>query len=177
MSTQPFFLSALLASFLFVTGTAHAAGTSVGVSAAVGQSDSYAYSLFLRQTYEPWLSGNVGELTPNIEIGGHAWTHDDTDTVWGAYAAPGVTFTLFTNSALQPYLGGSLGGVINSEDHIGSRDLGSHALFRTKGVVGVQFGESLNHRLQGEYINYSNWGIANTNDGYSTYGVSYGYSF
>ena len=177
MSSKPSFLLALLMSLFFVTGTAYGAGTSAGFSAARGQSDSYAYSLFLRQSYEPWLSGSIGELAPNVEIGGHAWTHDDTDTVWGAYAAPGVTFTLFTNAALQPYMGGSLGGAINSEDKVGARDLGSHALFRTKGVVGVQFGESLNHRLQGEYINYSNWGIANTDDGYSTYGVSYGYSF
>ena len=157
-------------------GTATAAETTVAGSVAVGESSSMAYNVNVRQTYEPWFSGEAASLQPLMELSGFAWVGDD-NTVWGASLAPGLRFTMFTTANFQPYLEGSVGGAAISDDELDSRDLGSNVLFRTKGVVGVQFGESMRHSVQGEYTNYSTWGISNTDDGYSTVGVSYGFSF
>ena len=172
------FCAALFA--LLATATASsAASTSVGLGISRGQSDSMAYSLGIKQQYEPWIASDLFELAPLAEIGGHAWVDDDSDadTVWGGYLAPGLRFTLNTDKGIQPYLEASVGGAINSDDEFDNRQLGSHVLFRTRGTVGLAFGEGSRHKLQGDYVHYSTGGITNKNDGYNTYGLSYGYSF
>ena len=151
------------------------ADTSIGGGIAAGDDSSTAFNLNLRQTYDPFVSNEIFELQPFADVGLHAWTEDDT--VWGASLAPGLKMTLFTTAPIQPYMAGSVGGIVLSDDKFDSRDLGSHALFKTQGAVGVQFGEGMHHRVQGEYTNYSTWGISDNDDGYNTYGVSYGYSF
>ena len=178
MKYRIFFLSSALAA-LIAASSAFAATTSVGVNISRGQSDSMAYSLNITQLYEPWVSNGVCELAPLAELGGHAWVDDDSDvdTVWGAYLAPGLRFTLFTDKSIRPYVEASVGGAVNSERKMDDRNFGSNALFRTRGSVGVNFGEGQNHRIQGDYINYSTWGVTDKDDGYSTYGMSYGYSF
>lgn len=156
----------------------NAADTSVGLNVSRGSSDSTAFSLNLMQRYQPWIDTGVFSLAPLAELGGHVWIpDDDSDNVWGMYLAPGLRLTLFTNTNFRPYLEGSVGGSLNTKDKMDDRKLGSHALFRTRGSVGISFGETFRHRLQGDYINYSTWGITDDNAGYSTYGISYGYSF
>ena len=171
--------SAVIAAYVLAAGMAHAATTTAGVSVGRGDSHSMAYSLQVGQTYEPWLSNEACELAPTMELGGHAWVDDKdhVDTVWGMSLAPGLRFVLFTSSSFRPYLAGSVGGAVNSDDHLDDRDLGSNVLFRTKGTVGVDFGEGNKHHVQGNYTNYSTWGISDPDDGYNTYGMSYGYSF
>lgn len=163
-------------SLLLFAGSALAAETTVGGSIAIGESSSTAYTINIRQSYQPWLSGEAGELTPIAELSGFAWVGDD-DTVWGVSLAPGLRYTMFTTSSFQPYLEGSVGGAVISDRELDSRDLGSHALFKTKGILGVQFGEGMRHSIQGEYTNYSTWGLSSTDDGYSTVGIGYGFSF
>lgn len=157
-------------------GSAFAANTSVGFGAARGEGSSTAYTLSVNQLYEPWFASSVVELAPTAELAGHYWKKG-SDDVWGASIAPGLRMTLFSDGAFNPYIGASLGGAFLSERDMGSRDFGSHALFKTKGVLGVEFGETNRHRIQGEYTHYSNWGIANTDDGYDTIGGSYSFSF
>lgn len=163
----------------FSAGLAGAASTSVGFGLSRGSSHSTAFTLKLMQKYEPWLETSLFSLSPLAEIGGHAWVPDDgdADTVWGAYLAPGMRFTLHTNTFFQPYLEGSIGGALNTKKKMDERKLGSHALFRTRGSVGVTFGDGFRHRLQGDYIHFSTWGLTDNNAGYNTYGISYGYSF
>lgn len=155
------------------------AGTSVNFNANGGESGSMAYGLNINQSYEPLVSGSLGELTPTAELGGHLWVpkHSDDDNVWGISLAPGLKFIMFTDAAFNPYIAGSIGGIAVSDKDMGSRKLGSNVLFKTKGVVGVEFGENNRHHLQGEYNNYSTWGITKNDDGYRTWGASYGYSF
>lgn len=138
-----------------------------------------AYSINIGQRYEPWFESGLFSFTPFAELGGHVWVPDDSDsdTVWGAFLAPGLRLTLFTDSPIQPYLEGSIGGTINSKKKMDDRKLGSHALFRSRGSVGVSFGDNYRHRVQGDYIHYSTWGLTDDNAGYNTYGVSYGFSF
>lgn len=179
MYNAKFIFSTVLLTVLLSASAAAAATTTAGVSIARGQSDSMAYSLHIKQQYEPWVSNELFDFSPVAELGGHAWVDDDddVDTVWGGFLAPGVRFALNTDKALQPYLEATVGGALNSDDELDERKLGSHALFRTRGSVGVAFGEEARHRVQGDYVHYSTWGLTKNNAGYSTYGLSYGYSF
>jgi hypothetical protein len=170
----------LVGAVLVLTASASAAAaasTSAGVNVSRGQEDSMAYSLNILQKYEPWVDNENLEISPLAEIGGHLWVPEHDDKVWGGYLAPGLRVTLNTSSQIRPFLEGTVGGAVNSEDHLDDRDLGSNALFRTRGTVGVSFGDGHRHTLRGDYVHYSNWGLASKNDGYDTYGVSYGYSF
>lgn len=172
--------TSLAAIVLWLTASmAYAATTSIGANISRGSSDSMAYSINIGQKYEPWFESSLFSFTPFAELGGHAWVPDDSDsdTVWGAFLAPGLRLTLFTDSPIQPYMEGSIGGTINSKKKMDERKLGSHALFRSRGSVGVSFGDNYRHRIQGDYIHYSTWGLTNDNAGYNTYGVSYGFSF
>ena len=171
------FFAALLV--LLSTSSANAASTSVGAEIARGDSDSMAYSLKVTQKYAPWLSNSLMELGPTTEIGGHAWVDNKphVDTVWGAYIAPGLNFTLFTDAPVRPFIATSVGGALNSKDKMDDRNFGSHVLFRTNGKVGLSFGDDYRHSVQGNYTRFSTWGVTKKDDGYSTYGVSYSYSF
>ena len=176
MILRPRLLSAVLFCLLTFSATAHASNTSVTGNIGFGDDSTKTYTLSIHQQYEPWFSNSLGELKPTAELGGTYW--DNTDgSLFGAYLTPGVVFTMFTNSSIQPYLAGSVGGILLTEDHIDDRELGSNALFRTKGAVGVQFGDGMQHRIQGDYTHHSTWGLSDKDDGFSTYGVSYGYSF
>lgn len=172
------FSSILLAAALTASaGTA--ASTSAGINISRGQNKSMAYSIAIKQHYTPWISSELFECTPLAEIGGHAWVSDkhSVDTVWGGFLAPGIRFTLHTDKELQPYLEASVGGAVNNDDEFDDRQLGSHVLLRTRGSIGVAFGEGSRHRVQGDYIHHSTAGLTSKNDGYDTYGIAYGYSF
>ena len=177
MKSLRFFLILLLP--LLPASSAFAAATSLGVDIARGDSDSMAYSLRVAQKYAPWYSSGLFEIGPSAEVGAQAWVDNksNVDTVWGAFLAPGLYFTLFTDAPIRPFLAASVGGAVNSEDHMNNRDFGSHVLFRTRGSVGLSFGDEYRHTIQGSYTNYSTWGLTDPNDGYGTYGMSYSYSF
>lgn len=169
-------LLVMVALFMFIGGQAWAQNTSVGFNVSRGESSSTAYSLYLHQRYAPLIGGDMADLSPTMDLAGHYWTRK-SDDVWGASFAPGLLFTMYTDANFNPFVGASVGGIILSENELGPRDFGSNLLFRTKGVLGFEFGEGLRHRLQGEYNNYSTWGITNTDDGYSTVGASYSFAF
>jgi len=173
-----FFLSALLVALCMATA-AIAASTTAGISVSRGQGDSMAYSLGIKQRYDPWISSDIFEFASLAEIGGHAWVsrYSDTDTVWGGFLAPGLRFTLHTDKDIQPYLEATVGGALNNRNKFDDRQLGSQLLLRSRGSVGVGFGEGGRHRIQGDYINYSTGGLTRKNDGFNTYGISYGFSF
>ena len=175
MKLKTFFLT--VGFLLALNSAALAANTEVRLGVAKGESDTTAYSLSVLQRYEPLVAGTLGELAPTAELAAHFWDGDGDDNVWGGSIAPGLRFTMFTDGSFNPYLGASVGAAALSDDTISNRDLGSHVLFKSQGVVGVEFGESNRHRIQGEYNYFSNWGISNTNDGYSTVGASYSFSF
>lgn len=167
-----------VALFLCLCAATAAASTSVGLNVSRGSGDSTAFSLNLMQKYDSWLDSSLFSLTPLAEIGGHVWVPDDDgSSVWGLYLAPGLRFSLFTEANLRPYLEGSVGGALNTKKKIDNRRLGSNVLFRSRGSVGISFGDGFRHKIQGDYINYSTWGLTDNDSGYNTYGISYGYSF
>ena len=174
-----FFLSVLFVTLL-AASVAIAASTTAGVGISRGQNDSMAYSLNIKQRYDSWISNDAFELAPLAEIGGHAWVarrDSANDRLYGGFLAPGLRFTLYTGKNFQPYLEATVGGALNNENKFDKRELGSYLLLRTRGSVGVAFGEEARHRIQGDYTNHSTGGITKKNDGYNTFGLSYGYSF
>jgi Lipid A 3-O-deacylase (PagL). len=167
---------ALIVLLLVVCTPARAETTSVGLGIGYADDDIMAYSLSLTQLYQPLAAGSIAELSPTGEVAVHLWD-GDRDTSAGMSLSPGLRLTLLTDKAFSPYLGVSVGGALMSERKIDSRDLGSHLLMRTKGVVGIQFGENNRHSIQGEYSHYGNLGIVSPNDGLNTYGGSYSFAF
>lgn len=172
------FLPAAVLLLCFVS-FAQAADTSVGLDIARGDSDSMAYSLRVAQKYAPWFTSSLIDLTPGMEIGAYAWVDNksNVDTVWGAYISPGLCLSLFTNSPIRPFIATNLGLAVNSADHMDDRDFGSHLLIRSRGSVGVSFGEDYRHTVQGSFTHYSTWGLSTPDDGYNTYGMSYSFAF
>jgi len=179
MKYAKFLFSSVLLAALLTASAGIAASTTAGIGINRGQSDSMTYALNIKQQYDPWLATEAFELAPLAEIGAHAWvsSHRNVDTLWGGFLAPGLRFTLNTDKNIQPYLEGSVGGAVNNDNTFDDRQLGSHVLLRTRGSVGVAFGDETRHRVQGDYTNYSTGGLTKKNDGYNTYGLSYGYSF
>ena len=108
--TRKILFGTAVALLLAFAGPAQA-DTSVGVGAAFGDDDSAAFTLNLRQTYDPLVSSELAEIQPFVDLGVHAWNGDD-DTVWGASLAPGLKLTLFTTAPFQPYMAGSVGGAV-----------------------------------------------------------------
>ena len=172
------FLSALIIT-LYTASAGIAATTTAGGSISRGDNDSMAYSLGIKQRYDPWVANEILELAPLAELGGHAWVsrHSSNNTMWGGFLAPGLRFTLNTDKDFSPYLEAAVGGALNNDNRFDDRRLGSKVLCKTRGSVGVAFGLDGRHRIQGDYVNYSTLGLTRKNDGYNSYGVSYGYSF
>ena len=166
----------LVGVILVLCTPARAETTSVGLGIGYADDDIMAYTLSLTQLYQPLVAGSIVELSPTGEVAVHLWDGEH-DTSAGMSVSPGLRLTILTDKAFSPYLGVSVGAALMSESEIDNRDLGSNLLMRTKGVVGVQFGEGNRHSIQGEYSYYSNLGIVSPNDGLNTYGGSYSFAF
>lgn len=168
-----------LALLLVTVSPCIGAQTSVNVNVSKGESSTMVYDLNVKQTYDAWVSNANFELSPFAQLGGHAWVpkHGSDDTVWGGDFTPGLRFALNTSAMLQPFFEGAVGAAINNEKKVGPRELGSHVLFKYRGSVGVSFGESYQHTVRGDYTNHTTLGMTKKDDGFGTYGVSYGYSF
>ena len=167
---------ALVGFVLLYNTPASAETTSVGLGVGYGDDDIMTYNLSLTQLYQPLVSGSIADLSPTGEVAVHLWD-GDRDTSAGMSISPGLRLTLATDKEFSPYLGMSVGAALMSETEIDNRDVGSNLLLRTKGVVGIQFGEGQRHSIQGEYNYFTNMGLVSPNDGLSTYGGSYSYAF
>lgn len=172
-----FFICSILGLLFFSANLAVAGEVLIHGSISRGQEDSMAYQLGVTQVYDPWYSSEAFDLTPSLGITGHAWVPDHGDTIWGATIPLGLRFRMNTSAGFRPYLSGIIGPTVISDDDLDDRDLGSRALIMTGGNLGFDFGDSLQHRIEGQYRHYSTWGITSTDPGYDTYGLSYGYSF
>ena len=173
-----FFAICLIAGVLFVTSAmAHANDVVLDANVARGDEDSMVYKVGVTQEFDPFYSGEIIDITPSLGLAAHAWVPDHGDTIWGATIPLGLRFRMFTNAGFRPYLAGSIGPTFLSDDKLDHKDLGSQVLIMTRGAVGVNFGDNLQHRIEGNYTHHSTWGITNTDPGYDSWGFSYGYSF
>lgn len=155
---------------------ARASETTVGAAVAYGEQSSQAYDLYVTHTFRPWLEGENAALRPLVEAGLQVWERSDR-TVWGGNANIGLLLRFFENGSVRPFIAGTFGVAQLSADTFGRLDLGTHTQFRSRGSIGVDFGEGLRHTIRCNVTHYSNAGMSGKNDGYNTLGLSYGLTF
>ena len=176
MAAVSIFLTGLACAGEALAGEATASGTTIGVAVAGGENSSQAYDLYVTQVLEPFLGNETISLNPLLEAGLQAWDRSDK-TVWGANGNLGLGVYLFPEGDVRPFVMGTFGYAHISGKTFGNRNLGTHSQFRTRGSLGIDFGEDCRHTFKINFTHYSNGGMAHDNDGYNTIGGSYGFTF
>ena len=149
---------------------------SVSLGMNGGDADTITGDLSLRYTLNPFYGNDMLEIRPLIECAGVYWKRDH-DAIWGGGIAGGAVVDFWREGSWRPYVSGSFGGFMLSDNKIASHSLGCNFQFRTKGSAGIRFGESYRHDVQVDVAHFSNAGLNNHNSGFKTYGVSYGFRF
>ena len=149
---------------------------SVSLGMNGGDADTITGDLSLRYTLNPFYGNDMLEIRPLIECAGVYWKRDH-DAIWGGGIAGGAVVDFWREGSWRPYVLGSFGGFMLSDNKIASHSLGCNFQFRTKGSAGIRFGESYRHDVQVDVAHFSNAGLNNHNSGFNTYGVSYGFRF
>ena len=149
---------------------------SVSLGMNGGDADTITGDLSLRYTLNPFYGNDMLEIRPLIECAGVYWKRDH-DAIWGGGIAGGAVVDFWREGSWRPYVSGSFGGFMLSDNKIASHSLGCNFQFRTKGSAGIRFGESYRHDVQVDVAHFSNAGLNNHNSGFNTYGVSYGFRF
>lgn len=152
--------------------------TSLNLGVSYGENDSTAYDLFLQRDFEPWLENDTWELSPFLTGGLTFWDHDESsDSLWGLLAAFGLRVSYTGLCDFQPYLSLNGGPSYVSQKNFAGRNLGGHFLFNSRVMVGLRFGDSLQHNIGLHGSHFSNGHTQSVNDGYNYAGAIYGYSF
>ena len=149
---------------------------SVSLGMNGGDADTITGDLSLRYTLNPFYGNDMLEIRPLIECAGVYWKRDH-DAIWGGGIAGGAVVDFWREGSWRPYVSGSFGGFMLSDNKIASHSLGCNFQFRTKGSAGIRFGESYRHDVQVDVAHFSNAGLNNHNSGFNAYGVSYGFRF
>lgn len=147
------------------------------VGAGRGNCESVTGDVGVRRTFSPLYEGETWELTPLAEVSAMLWHHNSDENVWSGGVSVGLLLIVYREGAWRPYASGTVGGFLLSDDEFGTHDMGGRFQFRSKGALGIQFGESFRHSLQLEAAHISNAGIYDRNSGFNTFGVSYGFRF
>ena len=146
--------------------------------AGLGQASSSAWDASLRHNFSPWLENSVVRLAPFAEASGTYLYVNSNDDMWAASVAGGLKLSILTDiSSIRPYLSGSFGGSFLSEHMLSSRNLGQRFQFRSRGALGIDFGEDYRHAIEVNTSHYTNSGMDRHNASYSNIGVMYGYKF
>jgi len=149
-------------------------GVSIGISH--GDENSQAYDIAFQKVLTPISSSEYFDIGPLVGAGISLWEHPDK-ALWGGNVNVGIMGVFSGGDAWRPFIAGTLGLAVLSSDEFNDLDLGCRVQFRSRGSLGVKFGEGLRHVLQCDVTHYSNGGMAGENDGYSTMGLSYGFTF
>lgn len=168
--------SVLILSCILIMPVQAAAQPSIGFSVAHGAESSQAYDLSLRHVFEPIYATESIRLSPLVETGISLWEHS-AETVWGGNANIGLVLHFFEGKTWRPFIAGTVGLAVLSDDSFDDLDLGCRQQIRSRGSLGVAFGENFHHTLGCDVTHYSNAGMADENDGYSTVGISYSFTF
>lgn len=156
---------------------AHAYDVSLKAGVASGQSDSMAYSLDIEHQFEPFIEDTGLALSLITNIGGFVW-HNSADTVYGGAVTIGLKFSFGTYEQFRPYISGTIGPSLISENRFDNRDLGGAFQWRSKAALGFMFGAGLHHSLEINATHFSHARIlGHDNDGYTAFGLAYAYTF
>jgi lipid A 3-O-deacylase len=163
---------------LWLTPAPAEAQVSFNFTIGQGAQESITYDPYLQYTFEPWLSDESYELRPFVTGGLTVWVDKDfSDSVWGLVAAFGLKLS-YNGDSWRPFFSLSGGPSYISQDYFVWRDLGGgHYLFNSRAILGLDFGQDHQHSLGVHATHYSNGRTQRSNDGFNSWGLSYGYSF
>ncbi len=162
---------------LCMVSSAEAGDWWVFLGAGGGNGESVTGDVGLRRTFSPLYENDAMALSPLAEVSASVWRHDADDEIWSGGASVGLLLVFYREGCWRPYASATVGGVVLSGDRFGTHDMGGRFQFRSKGVLGVQFGEDFRHSLQLDAAHISNAGIYGSNSGFNVFGVSYGFRF
>ena len=174
-----------LLALVLSAGPAAAEDTAIRAGLSYGMSGSSVLDLYLQHSFEPWLDRDGYSLSPFANLGMTFWSGDKknrpearVERLWGLVAALGLRLELKTWEMARPYLALNVGPSYISEDEFLGRQMGGgHFLFNLRTSFGLRFGQDLAHNLGLDLSHYSNAYTQNSNRGYNSMGLSYGYSF
>ena len=130
--------------------------TSLNLGVGFGDNDSMAYDLFVQHDFNPWLESECWELSPFLTGGLTIWDDDDSsDSVWGVLAAFGLSLSYTGFDNVRPYLSLNGGPSYVSQKNFVGRDLGGHYLFNSRAMLGLKFGQELQHNIGVHGSHYS----------------------
>lgn len=145
--------------------------------AGIGTEDGSVGDLTLRTTFDSFYDNDWFSVQPLAEFSLNYWHHDSDDEILGATLSGGLLLVFQREGWWRPYISGTFGGSFQGGHTIGTHDLGQSFQFRSKGALGVQFGETFRHSLQVDAAHFSHAHMNNDNDGYNMFMVSYGFRF
>lgn len=149
----------------------------VFAGAGIGTEDAAVGDLTLRTTFDSFYENDWLSVQPLAELSLNYWHHDSDDELLGATLSGGLLVVFQREGWWRPYISGTFGGSMQGGMSIGTHDLGQHFQFRSKGALGVQFGETFRHSLQVDASHFSHAHMNSDNDGFNMFMVSYGFRF
>lgn len=168
---------AVLVLILVTACSASAGDWSLYAGAGGGNCKTVTGDMSLRYTFEALYGNEALEIRPLVEGSGVYWHHDADDDEWGGGLSGGFRMVFFRDGQWMPYVSGTFGAFLISDDEFGSHNMGGGFQFRSKGALGIQFGEAYRHSVQVDAAHFSNAGIYDENSGFNTFGITYGFRF
>lgn len=156
--------------------TSSAGEFSLAGAVAHGEESSQAYDFFIQYTFAPWYENKTISLKPLATGGISLWERSDK-SIWGGNVNAGLMVQFSGGKNWHPFILGTFGMTVLSSDTFNDLDLGCREQFRSRGSLGINFGEGLNHTFKCDVTHYSNASMVSNNDGYNTVGLSYGVIF
>lgn len=173
------FLKIFLCLFVFIGAPSQAFCGDWWLFASAGASDcrSVTGDLTLRRTFDSLYDNEYFSILPLAEVSvNYVRKNSDNDFLGGTLSGGGLV--LFNREgAWRPYLSATFGTAFFSETKFADKNFGISFQFRSKGALGIQFGEDFRHSIQIDYAHFSNAGLDNHNSGINTYCISYGFCF
>ena len=107
---------------------------SVSLGMNGGDADTITGDLSLRYTLNPFYGNDMLEIRPLIECAGVYWKRDH-DAIWGGGIAGGAVVDFWREGSWRPYVSGSFGGFMLSDNKIASHSLGCMQLSDFSGII------------------------------------------
>ncbi len=166
----------MLACLCFGPPAAVAGDFSLAAAIAHGEKNSQAYDVYGQYAFSPWYQGESVSVKPLITSGVSLWKRPNKE-LWGGNVNAGLMLEFAGGGNWRSFISGTFGITILSSDEFDNLDLGCREQFRSRGSIGISFGENFQHTVQCNVTHYSNGSMATKNDGYNTLGIVYGFTF
>jgi hypothetical protein len=167
----------LFVAFLFQSALTWAGEFSLGGGLARGDEASTAYTLDLRYSFNPCLSGESYVVKPFVDVGAVVWDNS-RDTMYGGVVAVGLHASFNVAKSYSPYASVSMGPALLSSNRFDDRKLGKRLQIRSELALGLTFGETRQHRLGAKFAHFSHGPLySGHNQGYNYWGLDYGHRF